>query len=235
MTWPDHVLALILVIALPTYSAWDLPRLARRIAADPGLARTREYLWTMVLQWGLALALIGWWVQTPRPFTEIGVAYPEGAAWWWTVGISAAAMAFFAWQARVVATSPDAQAQVREQLATQASVRLILPTTPGEVRVFAALAITAGFSEELFYRGYLLWYLQSWWPGAGAILAAIVVFGAAHAYQGARGILLTALAGAAAMAAYLLTGSLLAPIALHSTIDLANGFIAYKALADPGS
>ena len=62
-----------------------------------------------------------------------------------------------------------------------------------------------------------------------------MVFGVAHAYQGARGILLTMLAGGAAMALYLLTGSLVAPMFLHATVDLANGFMAYRALSTAGT
>ncbi len=141
---------------------------------------------------------------------------------------------FFAWQAYSVTRSPDAQAKVRNQLDAQPSVRVILPTNARESRAFAALAVTAGICEEVLYRGYLLYYLRLWLPGAAAVGAAIVVFGLAHAYQGARGILLTMLAGGAAMALYLLTGSLVAPMVLHATVDLANGFMAYRSLSTAG-
>ena len=41
--------------------------------------------------------------------------------------------------------------------------------------------------------------------------------------------LLTAVVGGIALAVYLWTGSLVAPIVMHAAVDLANGFIAYRA------
>lgn len=235
MTWFDHLFALALLVGLPAYAAWDVPRLARRVASDPSYARTRDYLLTIALQWGLTLALVAWWVYAGRAFGDLGLVRPEGTERWWTIVISAAAIAFFAWQAYSVARSPDAQAKVRTQLDSQPSVRVLLPVNAREAAVFGAVALTAGICEEILYRGYMLHYMQAWLPGAAAIIAAIVIFGLAHAYQGGRGVLLTGLAGAAAMGLYLFTGSLVAPMILHATVDLANGFMAYRSLSSPGS
>jgi membrane protease YdiL (CAAX protease family) len=47
-----------------------------------------------------------------------------------------------------------------------------------------------------------------------------------------RGVFSTGIAGAIAMGVYLLTGSLLAPILLHATLDLVNGFTIYRASRD---
>ena len=189
----------------------------------------------MTLQWGLTLALVASWIYAGRAFGDLGLVRPEGTDRWWTIVISAAAIAFFAWQAYSVARSPDAQAKVRTQLDSQPSVRVILPVNASEAGVFGALALTAGICEEILYRGYMLHYMRAWWPGAAAIVAAIVIFGLAHAYQGGRGILLTGLAGAAAMGLYLFTCSLVAPMILHATVDLANGFMAYRSLRTAGS
>lgn len=230
MTALDHLLAVALVLALPAYSAWDVPRLARRIAADPLNARTNDYVWNMVILWGLTLALISAWWWAGRPLRDVGLRLPDTAtAWASTVLITGAAIAFFVQQASSVLRSPDARAKVRKHLESQPSVRTVLPATPREARVFYAVAITAGICEEVLYRGFLLWYFQLLVPGVVAIAAAVLAFGVAHAYQGMRGILATGLAGAIAMAVYLLTGSLLAPIVLHAALDLVNGFTLYRA------
>ncbi|MGB0064797.1 MAG: type II CAAX endopeptidase family protein [Terracidiphilus sp.] len=61
----------------------------------------------------------------------------------------------------------------------------ILPHTPVEQAVFVGLAATAGFCEELIYRGYLQRQFAAW---TGSLSIALVlqgiVFGASHAYQG---------------------------------------------------
>jgi membrane protease YdiL (CAAX protease family) len=231
----DHAVTLALAAIFPAYAAWDVPRLAQRVAADPVNARTRDYLWSMAIQWGLTLALIAAWWWAARPISHLGLRLPESpAAWWWTLAIGGVGVAIFGQQAYLVATSPDAQAKVRKQLEAQPGVQTVLPANPREARAFCAVAVTAGICEEVLYRGYLLWYLLTLWPGRLAIAAAAaaLIFGVGHAYQGARGIVNTAIAGGISMAVYLLTGSLLAPILLHTTLDLANGLTAYRVLRD---
>ena len=230
MTWFDHLFLLTLLIGLPGYAAWHVSRLARRVEVEPSYARTDDYRLTIALQWTLTLMLLLAWMQAGRPLADLGLAAPQGADRFWTIFITAVAVAFFASQARTVSRSAAAQAKIRAQLDAQPGVRVILPRTPRELRTFGALAVTAGICEEILYRGYLLYYLRLLLPGAAAAIAAIAVFGLAHAYQGRRGILLTGIAGAGAMGLYLLTGSLAASIVLHAVVDLANGFMAYRAL-----
>ena len=233
MTWFDHLFAVTLLLGLPAYAAWHVTRLARRVEADTPDARVQDYLWTIVLQWSLTLTLLGWWVLAGRPFVHLGLVAPRDSGRLWTIVLTAAVVTFFASQARAVARSAVAQGRIRAQLDSQPGVRVILPTTPREMRTFGALAVTAGICEEILYRGYLLYYLLAWLPGAAAVAAAVAVFGVAHLYQGRRGILLTGFAGATALGLYLLTRSLTASILLHITIDVANGFMAYRALTSP--
>ena len=231
----DHLFALILLVGLAVSAAWNsaprnIARLARRIAADPN-ARANEYLWTIAIEWGLTLALLAWWQWAARPLPALGVVLPEGTTGaWLTLLVCTGGIGFYAQQARTVAASPEAQASLEKQLESQPNVRMLLPATVREARVFIGLAITAGICEEVLYRGYLLWYLQSLGLGLGAVVVAIVAFGLGHAIQGIRGIVGTGVAGAVFMGLYLLTGSLVAPIVLHATVDLANGLMAYRLL-----
>jgi membrane protease YdiL (CAAX protease family) len=225
----DHLLAALLVLIFPPYSAWDVPRLARRVAADPLHARTKFYLWNMVTLWALTTALVAGWSWAGRPLRDLGLQPPDNAAGWWSsLLIAGAGIGLIVQQAYSFAMSPNAHAQVREKLDSQPVLRTVLPSTPREARVFHGVAVTAGVCEEVLYRGYLLWYFQSLVPAGLAIAAAISAFGLAHVYQGTRNILTTGAAGAIAMAVYLLTGSLLAPILLHAALDLVNGSTVYR-------
>ena len=207
----------------------NIARLARRIATDPN-ARTNEYLWMIAIEWGLTLALLAWWQWAARPLPALGLVLPEGTGAWWTLLVCIGGIGFYAQQARAFAASPDAQASLWKQLESQPNVRMLLPATVREARVFGGVSITAGICEEVLYRGYLLWYLQSLGLGRGAVVVAIVAFGLGHALQGIRGLVGTTVAGAVFMGLYLLTGSLVAPIVLHATVDLANGLTAYRLL-----
>jgi uncharacterized protein len=92
-----------------------------------------------------------------------------------------------------------------------------------ERRWFAALSITAGFSEELLFRGFLLRYLHTMplhLPFVWAVLTSALIFGAHHLYQGRQGFLSTAILGLVFTAVLLVTGSLWAGMLYHAATDL---------------
>ena len=99
----------------------------------------------------------------------------------------------------------------------------ILPFTAQERWTFAVIALGAGFSEELLFRGFLMDYLGQNFPRLDTwslVLVSSAIFGFAHLYQGWRGTILTGVLGCAFGALYTLTGSLLAPAAIHAAVDL---------------
>jgi membrane protease YdiL (CAAX protease family) len=98
----------------------------------------------------------------------------------------------------------------------------LLPTTPRERLLFAAVAISAGVCEELVFRGWLLYTLHNQLAlnGTALILVGAACFGLAHYYQGAIGMIGTAFAAVLFTSLYVLSGSLLLPILLHILIDL---------------
>jgi membrane protease YdiL (CAAX protease family) len=189
------------------------------------------YRRTILTQWLLVAALAAIWQTAGRDAGQLGLLLPEGFRLWLTLALSAGAVALFTRQHAAVSASAELRKKVRDQLERQPGARLIIPRTAHEARVFTWLALTAGVCEELLYRGFLWWYVAG--VVGNAWLAAFLVvagFGVAHAYQGVGGIVRTGLAGAVALAAYLGTGSLIAPVVIHATIDVANGRTARTAL-----
>jgi membrane protease YdiL (CAAX protease family) len=68
-----------------------------------------------------------------------------------------------------------------------ASVRSLLPHDPLEIALWIALSLSAGFGEELVFRGYLQRRFQDWTASRPiAILLQAALFGVAHGYQGVR-------------------------------------------------
>jgi membrane protease YdiL (CAAX protease family) len=230
VTWLDHILLFFLVLALPAYAAWEMPKLARQIEAGDAAARAREYGWTMAIQWAATLTLLWHWSRESRAAAMLGLVVPDGWRLGITLAASVAAIAFFAAQARVVLTTEKGREAVRRQFQATPGVVPLLPHTEPEARLFTGLGITAGVCEEILYRGFLLWYLAAFLPYAAAVVLAVVVFGVAHIYQGAKGIVRTGAAGTVAMVLYLATGSLIAPIVLHATVDVASGWMAFVSL-----
>ena len=106
----------------------------------------------------------------------------------------------------------------------------MVPRNRREFRMWIGLSFTAGICEEILYRGYFLWYLMTWLPATVAVAISSVVFGLAHLYLGRGGVIRAAVTGALLGAAFVLTGSLWVPIALHIMVDVASGLTGSIAL-----
>lgn len=74
--------------------------------------------------------------------------------------------------------------------APQKTLMSIAPRTPLEVLLWVMLSCTAGFCEEVAFRGYLLRQFSS--LGAGlwlGVLCSSLLFGISHGYEGAAGMI----------------------------------------------
>jgi len=100
-------------------------------------------------------------------------------------------------------------------------IRALLPRTRGELPYGAALSINAGVVEELLFRlGIPALVYAITGEGVVAFVAATLLFGLLHAYQGPTGVLASTIVGVVFVYLYLVTGSILVPIALHALFDL---------------
>lgn len=111
--------------------------------------------------------------------------------------------------------------RIKKMLIPVASdVEALIPRNTAERLAVAPLCLNAGFSEELFFRLALpLLIAHVTGSTVVGIVAAIVLFGSIHAYQGWKGVVATTLAGAFLTFVYFKSGSLLRPMVLHATID----------------
>lgn len=225
----DHGLAALLIAGLPLYAAVTYRRLLREIALGQPRARLLEYRLTIAVQWSLVAVALAAWFVGGRTAAELGLALPIAPRSLLGLGVTAAGLGFLGVQWRAMQRlTPEREASLRAQLAPVAD---LLPRTAEEAAGFRQLAVTAGICEEILYRGFLIWYLASAvgsWPAA---VIAGVLFGAAHFYQGAGGVLKTGGVGILTGVLYVATGSLLWPMVLHAGVDLQGGAIARRLLA----
>jgi membrane protease YdiL (CAAX protease family) len=106
--------------------------------------------------------------------------------------------------------------------------RAITPTTPLQLVLWIALAATAGFCEELTFRGYLNRQFSGWSGSApvGMVLQG-VCFGLAHGYQGWRMMVVIAVFGWMFGALALWRRSLLPGMLAHGLQDGVSGAIGF--------
>jgi len=115
--------------------------------------------------------------------------------------------------------------QMKDPVARERT-RLMAPRSPGELAYFYVVAISAGISEQIAYRGLLFTLLAalvgSWW--LAAVLAA-VPFGVVHAFQGWRSAGIITLVALRDQIVVGLTGTLVFAIAIHIIHDMIAGTV----------
>jgi membrane protease YdiL (CAAX protease family) len=80
--------------------------------------------------------------------------------------------------------------------AANQAIRSLFPHGPVETTLFLLLALTAGFCEEVIFRGYLQRQFAALTHAvAGGIVIQAILFGAAHGYQGWKLMLVIAVFG----------------------------------------
>lgn len=229
----DHLFVFVaLVLAFPLGGWWAYRRFLERLAREGGRALVREYRFTIVWLVGLAAVTLLVWLAAGRDIAALGFAMPsEGPAGGLVYGISGGALIGLTVRPLMAAFSAKAAAGLRRQMA---KLEAFLPKTGEQLFWGLLVSLFAGLCEEIGYRGYLIPYFRFWLPEWPALIAAAMLFGLAHIYQGVAGTLMTAFLGLAFGFIYVETASLALPIVLHAVVDISAMITAWLVLR-PGT
>jgi membrane protease YdiL (CAAX protease family) len=221
--WDAWLLCVVLAGLVPFHGLLAYRRLASSPDPTPTRTKLRLYATIIVMEWtlvgltaviahrhGLTLRDLGQTLGNPRltlAVTALGILGLLGLTGFNTRQIRRA---------------------TREELfATVQRARKFVPIGSVEIAAFALVSLTAGICEEILYRGWLVSFLGaasgSIWIG---MVAAAVLFGFGHAYQGRPGIMGTGILGILFGAMFVLVRSLVPGEAIHAAIDLVNGILA---------
>ncbi len=190
-------------------------------------ARSALYRETMASLWALAAVCTVFWLLSGRDLAGLGFRLPEeGWRGWLAWGMAgAAALYFLVWVPVVLALSRKDRIKTRELIRSAEGVDLIRPRTQAEHRLFPWLAVTAGTTEEIIFRGFLIGTLALLMPLWAAALASVAIFTAAHFYQGVAGLVRVAPMAVLLTAVFVLGGSLWPAIIIHVAADLSGGAV----------
>ena len=224
----DHLLVAGFVIGLPVTALTIWYPLIQRSHAQ---GRPNVFIYAIgagvVVQWLLVAAVFSIWRETGRSIEVLGFARPDGISFWISFAVFAGALFFLIAQHVSVLQSEENRQALMQQFTR---LRPLLPDTEGKVSVFMLASVTAGFCEELLYRGYLTWYLSAFMPTWAAYGVGTLAFGLGHAYQGRKGIVQTTVMGAIFMVFVHFSGSLWLAMILHAAVDINSGLLGYKLL-----
>lgn len=225
LTFPDHLLVAVIVIGLPLRALHGIRVLRSATPYDLPALRARLWVRGMAVQWSLGAVVLALWFARHRDPLALGLGLkPSMGLAGVLVGLVTIVSIVLRQRGAIIADD-TLRARVRARLAP---VERLMPRSVREMPLFTALAATAGFCEELLFRGYLLWYFAHGMPWAAACVLQAIVFGVCHAYQGRNGIWMTMFAGAFFTAVVVITGSLYPAMLIHGLMDLHAGDLARR-------
>ena len=227
----DFVLVLVFLGAIVP---WRGDARMKRLLSKPELTtadRLSLYISTIIFQWFI-VAIVGWRcaARTVSP-EEFGI----GAGNTWQVAWTSIGLTGVLCLNQVVGLRRISRMPLDKRGLLFAITEKIMPRTPTETLVYAALACTAGISEEFLYRGFAFMaftraIVNFGSPNASAVILSSAWFSLAHLYQGRQGVITTFVVGMIFALIRVWTGSLVPAIAAHIGIDLVVGIGASRFL-----
>jgi len=209
LPWPARALTTFLLVPLPALLLLQ----ARLITDVADLPRLSLYASSAAAQWLLAVCTAVVAVASSITAYALGLDAPVS----WTGQL--------AWAAALTAAAVGLNlASHRLGIRESPVLTHLLPRTRTERAAFVGLSLTAGFCEELVFRGFLITALYA---ASGSLVLALIVssaaFGVVHAYQEPGGVARATLLGLLLATPFVLTGSLAASMVAHAAIDIVGG------------
>lgn len=179
----------------------------------------KTYSLVMLYQWSLVGVIFLSYKIMGIPFRELGFTktfYDISSFFYFLLGVLTSTIIMII----VFLVIPQGRKKIINQFE---AIELLLPVGVKERLLFACLAITAGFCEEVIYRGFMFYYLDQLDWGLSHMAFAIItsiLFGLAHVYQGWKNMIITGLLGFALARLYMSQGSIWIPIIIHILFDI---------------
>lgn len=222
-TFFDFILLAVAVFLIPAQSVMSGRKLAWREPSETALLQ--RYVSTLVRALAIILYIIALWRFTGRSLRSLGLGAPtDFRSLIGFIVVLALAVALALQHVRLAQLSSDRIARLRDAMRG----KKIAPRNGREFSVFSLLAVTGAFSEELLFRGFLLWFFSPVLGVVGAALCSTVIFGLGHAYQGRGNVMRTGVVGGLLAAGYVLTGNLWWLIVAHGMMNVLGGLFSVR-------
>lgn len=190
--------------------------------------RIAYYKETMLALWIPTLIIVAFTLLSPITFSSLGFSWPSLNTSIFGKWISYILLALFVgylfaivYHLIAMKTSQAFRDKVANEL-EKMPYQELLPESNQEKKLWSYVSLTAGVTEEIIYRGFLLLVLMTLVPDASEwfyVVIAGIIFGLAHTYQGLSGFIRTSLIGIFFSMLYLILGSLFPLMIFHFLID----------------
>jgi CAAX protease family protein len=210
-----HLLAAYAILAAPWLGRLWYERARKKVAAGLPNAKIELYRQLVVEQIVGTSLVVAIWRLDAIPGSALGLVVPRH--WGWNLAVILIIVGPLMRSALKLRRKAD---KVRKKL--EEMVGALMPDTYRERVWYGGVSIGAGISEELVFRGFLLYYFGQHVPQMNTLEKVLIIslfFGLGHLYQGWQGMLGTGIVGLVMVGLYVATGGLLVPLVVHAAID----------------
>ncbi len=206
---------------------WGLTGYKKYIAAiEAGKhEKVKMYIRLMLGLWipsGLVLILL----FTDRlTLIDLGLSRfkPYGLTWLFYSSVVLAILYFLylAYSLVVLRLNAIKKVSIKQELPDK--IKVLLPITKKEKKVWALTALTAGITEELLFRGFLFFLMTALFPGLNIFIIlgiSTLIFGIGHLYQGPAEAVKPMILGLLYGLFFISFGTIIPCIILHTMQDL---------------
>ncbi len=229
----DHILMFLLGVVLPVFAVFRSQPELKKMQFDSE-TKIAMYLGNSLFLWLMALVVMAVWWFSDRSLTSLGFGLPDlgGNLWIWITAVFCLAYAFDVWF-QISSTQRKEKMIDRWQQNTP-----FLPQTKKELYYFFIVSLSAGFCEEVIFRGYFIQYIWHFTGDSltGQMLAIFIpgaVFAFSHFYQGWQAVLKIVVMAFLFGALFCVTRSLWVVIILHILVDVIGGYLSYWLMPVP--
>lgn len=187
-----------------------------------GAHHVQRYLTGIGVEWLLFL-FIWWGLRMKRVSLAEIFGFRRGLQAW---GEDFAAAGIFWVISLAVLACVGVIAHLFHLSAPQKTLAALAPRNAQEILLWIALSCTAGFVEEFAFRGYLLRQFAAPMQSlAVGVIASSLIFGVAHGYEGAAGMLAIGVYGALFCGLAILLRTLRPGMIAHAWHDIFSGVV----------
>jgi uncharacterized protein len=225
LTWIQHLFAVLLIVLVPAIEVRYDRRLKQFTSSE---RRVRWYQINVIVLCVLAVSAL----VLAYPVNIFVLANRPSVAAWFdahpavflaTSGLALAYASLALEQGFKAGRNQSMRLRIAKGMH---ALRFALPVSARERHWWFLVSLAAGVCEEILFRGFVTHYFSGSLSAGvplgtvAAWLASSLFFGLAHAYQGAPGIIRSALGGLILGLVAILSGGLLLPIVLHFLLDV---------------
>lgn len=215
----------------PIFGYFSYQKFKGKVIIDPSI-RVKYYYFVMLGLWIPTLIILGLVAGTSLSLKDIGLNGLSfnnetlgSFATWFALGFGIIQCLLIVGHIIAAKFSKEVRDKItweQQKAFRNSPFREILPVSKKDKKVWTYVSLTAGVTEEIIYRGFLLFALTSLFPDLSiwiAIIIASVLFGLAHTYQGLGNVVRTTLFGVFFCVLYVGLGTIIPLIIFHFLVD----------------